>query len=58
VRAFFGFTDWPNGIAHVDLGGRLVDVIPTPRHNETHVAFYDKRTGILFQEIFCCRVDC
>src|SRR5205809_7226866 len=21
VRAFFGFTNWPNGIAHVDLGG-------------------------------------
>ncbi len=48
VRAFFGFNDWPNGIAHIDLGGRTVDVIPTPGHNETHVAFYDNRTGILF----------
>src|SRR5215472_2610041 len=36
VRAFFGFTTWPNGIAHVDLGGRTVDVIPTPGHNPTH----------------------
>jgi hydroxyacylglutathione hydrolase len=52
VRAFFGFTDWPNGIAHIDLGGRTVDVIPTPGHNETHVAFYDDRTGILFSGDF------
>ena len=52
VRAFFGFTNWPNGIAHLDLGGRTVDVIPTPGHNQTHVAFYDSRTGILFSGDF------
>lgn len=52
VRTFFGFSNWPNGIAHVDLGGRTVDVIPTPGHNETHVAFYDERTGILFSGDF------
>ena len=43
VRAFFGFTNWPNGIAHVDLGGRTVDVIPTPGHNETHDLIRPKR---------------
>jgi hydroxyacylglutathione hydrolase len=52
VRAFYGFTDWPNGIAHLDLGGRTVDIIPTPGHNETHLAFYDNRTGILFSGDF------
>jgi hydroxyacylglutathione hydrolase len=52
VRTFYGFTDWPNGIAHLDLGGRIVDVIPTPGHNSTHVAFYDNRTGILFSGDF------
>jgi glyoxylase-like metal-dependent hydrolase (beta-lactamase superfamily II) len=52
VRTFFGFTDWPNGIAHLDLGGRTVDVIPTPGHNPTHVAFYDNRTGTLFSGDF------
>lgn len=52
VRAFFGFTNWPNGIAHLDLGGRTVDVIPTPGHNETHLAFYDDKTGILFSGDF------
>ncbi len=52
VRAFFGFVRWPNGIADLDLGGRTVDVIPTPGHNSTHVAFYDERTGILFSGDF------
>jgi len=48
VQKFFGFNNWPNGIAHIDLGDRTVDVLPTPGHNQTHVAFYDDRTGILF----------
>ncbi len=52
VRAFFHFTNWPNEIAHLDLGGRTVDVIPTPGHNQTHLAFYDDRTGILFSGDF------
>ena len=52
VRTFFGFTDWPNGIAHLDLGDRNVDVIPTPGHNETDLAFYDNKTGILFSGDF------
>jgi glyoxylase-like metal-dependent hydrolase (beta-lactamase superfamily II) len=52
VRAFFGFTDWPNGIGHIDLGSRTVDLIPTPGHNQTHLAFYDDRTGILFSGDF------
>src|SRR5882724_10908679 len=52
VQSFFGFTDWPNGITYVDLGDRIVDVIPTPGHNETHVAFYDGKTGILFSGDF------
>jgi hydroxyacylglutathione hydrolase len=52
VRAFFGLTNWPNGIAHLDLGGRTVDVIPTPGHHRAHVAFYDSRTAVLFSGDF------
>ena len=52
VKAFYRFTNWPNEIAHLDLGGRTVDVIPTPGHNPTHLAFYDNRTGILFSGDF------
>jgi len=48
VRRYYKFTDWPNGLAQVDLGRRTVDVIPTPGHNETEVSFYDRTTGILF----------
>jgi glyoxylase-like metal-dependent hydrolase (beta-lactamase superfamily II) len=52
VRAFYGFNNWPNGTARLDLGDRTVDVIPTPGHNKTHIAFYDDRTGILFSGDF------
>ena len=48
VRSFYKFTDWPNGLAQVDLGDRTVDVIATPGHNETEVSFYDRSTGLLF----------
>jgi glyoxylase-like metal-dependent hydrolase (beta-lactamase superfamily II) len=48
VRAFFHFDRWPEGIAHLDLGGRVVDVIPTPGHEEAHIAFYDERTALFF----------
>jgi len=48
VRSFYKFTDWPNGLAQLDLGDRTVDVIPTPGHSETEVSFYDRSTGLLF----------
>ena len=48
VRAFFAFANWPDGIAQVELGDRTIDVIPTPGHHPAHVAFYDRKTGILF----------
>ena len=52
VRAFFGFDHWPEGIAHLDLGDRIVDVIPTPGHESAHIAFYDERTALLFSGDF------
>jgi hydroxyacylglutathione hydrolase len=48
VRRYYNFTDWPYGLAQIDLGNRTVDVIPTPGHNETEVSFYDRSTGLLF----------
>jgi hydroxyacylglutathione hydrolase len=35
------------GASVIDLGGRTVDVIAIPGHEESHVAFYDRRTGLL-----------
>jgi glyoxylase-like metal-dependent hydrolase (beta-lactamase superfamily II) len=48
VAAFFGVQDWPRGIGHHDLGGRVLDVIPTPGHQPAHVMVYDRRTRLLF----------
>src|SRR6266403_3431729 len=52
VRAFFGFDHWPEGTAHLDLGDRRVDVVPTPGHESAHIAFYDERTALLFSGDF------
>jgi hydroxyacylglutathione hydrolase len=52
VRRFYNFKDWPNGIAEIDLGDRIVDVLPTPGHNETEVSFYDRKYGLFFSGDF------
>lgn len=52
VKRFYNFTQWPEGLAHLDLGGRVVDVFPTPGHNETEVSFYDRNTGLFFSGDF------
>ena len=46
MRKHFGFKNWPEGLAQVELGNRTIDVIPTPGHDPTHVAFYDRNTGL------------
>ena len=52
VRRYYNFTDWPNGLAQIDLGGRTVNAIPTPGHNQTEVSFYDRNTGLFFSGDF------
>ncbi|HEY2048508.1 MAG TPA: MBL fold metallo-hydrolase [Caulobacteraceae bacterium] len=52
VQRFYGFQDWPKGRARIDLGERIVDVIPAPGHNATHVVFYDEQTSLLFSGDF------
>jgi glyoxylase-like metal-dependent hydrolase (beta-lactamase superfamily II) len=47
VAAFFGITDWPNGIARFDLGGRPLSIIPTPGHQKAAIMVYDPRLKIL-----------
>jgi hydroxyacylglutathione hydrolase len=47
TKKFFGITTWPTDIGHVDLGGRILDIVPIPGHNAVSVAFYDHNTGVL-----------
>jgi glyoxylase-like metal-dependent hydrolase (beta-lactamase superfamily II) len=47
VAEFFGIEDWPAGEATLDLGGRPIDVIPTPGHLGDHVVLFDRRRGLL-----------
>jgi glyoxylase-like metal-dependent hydrolase (beta-lactamase superfamily II) len=47
VASFFELDTWPRGAAELDLGGRVLDVIPTPGHHPSHVAIYDRQTGLL-----------
>lgn len=47
VRERFGFARWPEGSASIDLGGRILDVLPIPGHQEESIAIYDSRTGWL-----------
>jgi glyoxylase-like metal-dependent hydrolase (beta-lactamase superfamily II) len=47
VKKYFNFTNWPDGLAHIDLGGRIVDVLPSPGHQRAHLVFYDRNTTLL-----------
>src|SRR3984957_1104779 len=47
TRNFFGIGNWPTDNGQVDLGGRIIDVIPIPGHSKVSVAFYDRNTGVL-----------
>src|SRR4029077_3300397 len=52
VKSRLGVADWPNDIGQIDLGDRVIDVIPTPGHYPSHVAFYDRQTGLFFSGDF------
>lgn len=47
VRAFFGIQHWPADSGSIDLGGRVLDVLPIPGHQPASIALYDRRTGVL-----------
>lgn len=48
VKSYFGLKNWPKGVSQIDLGSRLIDVLPLPGHQEAHIALYDHQTQILF----------
>ena len=47
TQQFFGIKKWPQDVGAIDLGGRILDVVPIPGHDQLSVAFYDRQTAIL-----------
>jgi glyoxylase-like metal-dependent hydrolase (beta-lactamase superfamily II) len=58
TQAFFGIRNWPGDIGQIDLGDRVIDVIPIPGHDTLSIALYDRQTGILLTgDSLCpCRI--
>jgi hydroxyacylglutathione hydrolase len=52
VREHFGFAQWPKGIAQIDLGDRIVDVLPAPGHHSAQLVFYDRNSGLVLSGDF------
>lgn len=47
VKSFFGLPHWPDGEATIDLGGRVLTILPLPGHEQSHIAVYDPATQAL-----------
>lgn len=43
----FAIKPYPTGIGRIDLGSRVLDVIPIPGHEDNVIALYDRQTGAL-----------
>jgi hydroxyacylglutathione hydrolase len=47
VQKAAAIATWPSGLGQIDLGRRIIDVIPIPGHHEASIALYDRVTGNL-----------
>ncbi len=47
ISEYFGISDWPEQVAQYDLGGRVIDVVPIPGHQDAHIALFDHASGWL-----------
>lgn len=47
INQFFGFGNWPEESAYLELGNRLITIIPTPGHQEEAISIYDPQTNWL-----------
>jgi glyoxylase-like metal-dependent hydrolase (beta-lactamase superfamily II) len=48
TKDFYGFASWPSGAGKLDLGDRILDVIPTPGTHKDGLSFYDPYCHLLF----------
>jgi hydroxyacylglutathione hydrolase len=47
VLEFFGFTQWPEQVVGLDLGGRVLAVTGSPGHHAAAITVYDPWTGFM-----------
>lgn len=47
VASFFAIESWPESTATFDLGERVLDVVPIPGHEASHIAIYDHEQQLL-----------
>ena len=48
IKQFYKLdASWPAGVARIDLGGRVIDVIPTPDAHKDGLTFYDPYNDFL-----------
>ncbi|HEY2357767.1 MAG TPA: MBL fold metallo-hydrolase [Phenylobacterium sp.] len=47
VAAFFKIADWPHDVVKFDLGGRVLDIVPTPGHQQSHIMVFDEKDRLL-----------
>ena len=52
LQRHFHFSHWPNDSAQIDLGERIVDVLPTPGHYPSELSYYDRQTALFFSGDF------
>jgi hydroxyacylglutathione hydrolase len=48
LQEFYVLPDWPSQPSTIDLGGRIVDGIPTPGHSSADISDYDRCSELLF----------
>lgn len=48
MKRFYGLGSWPSGKGKIDLGDRVIEVIPTPGTHKDGVSFYDPYCDFLF----------
>jgi glyoxylase-like metal-dependent hydrolase (beta-lactamase superfamily II) len=47
VAEFFRIHSWPDDIEPFDLGGRVLDIIPSPGHEPAEISVFDRETRLL-----------
>jgi glyoxylase-like metal-dependent hydrolase (beta-lactamase superfamily II) len=47
IQKAAGIANWPSDLGSIDLGNRVLDVIPIPGHQTASIALYDRATGNL-----------